>query len=289
MKKKGELTTQQIVTIIILIVSFAVILFFLSRLNLGETGNKQICHNSVLLKSKTAGFGGRLDCRTSYLCISGGGKCETLNPTETIRVNPNKKSEIMEAIAKEMADCWWMFGEGKIDYVSAFDGETRIIKKNVVCGVCSIVEFDPIIQGKREEITYGELMEHLEKNKRGEENYLKYLYNVPSWGKIGIMKENECNFWKSIFGNQDAYDCNRVKNSNLYSLNLNNEKIPLNKKYKITTGQAQLSLLGGIDEWAVRTGRRLSGGEETQKIHPIYVHFSDVEKPTICESFITKA
>lgn len=298
MRKKGELTTQQIVTIIILIVSFAVILFFLSRLNLGETSNKQICHNSVLLKSKTKGFGGPLDCRTNYLCISGGGKCETIDPTGTIKVNPDKKGEIMEAIAKEMADCWWMFGEGKIDYVAFFDGETKIIEKNVVCGVCSIVEFDPVIQRKQEEITYKELIKHLEKNKRGEENYLKYLYDIPSWDKIGAIKDNECNFVEEISAHlvplldRKAYHCNRVKNSDLYGLNLNdeNEKIPLNTKYKITTGQLERGALGQLSEAEIDVQRKkVVGKEGIRKNHQLYVHFSEVERTTVCESFVTKA
>ena len=53
MNKKGELTTHQLVGLIILIVSFAVILFLLFRLNLGETTNKEICHNSVIMKGKS--------------------------------------------------------------------------------------------------------------------------------------------------------------------------------------------------------------------------------------------
>ena len=73
---KGELTTQQIVTLIILVVSFAVILFLIFRLNLGETTQKEICHNSVLMKAKSLPGTGYLDCKTNYVCISGGGECD---------------------------------------------------------------------------------------------------------------------------------------------------------------------------------------------------------------------
>jgi len=54
--KKAELTTQQIVTIIILIISFAVILFFIFRMNFGEIEKKEICHNSVLAKAFLGGI-----------------------------------------------------------------------------------------------------------------------------------------------------------------------------------------------------------------------------------------
>src|SRR3989338_2930165 len=107
--KKGELTTTQLVTIVVLIVSFIIILFLIFRLNPGEQTNKEICHNSVVLKGKTSGFAGSLDCRTNYLCISGGGDCQDAS-TSKIEVDASNKNEIMEAIAKEMADCRYMFG-----------------------------------------------------------------------------------------------------------------------------------------------------------------------------------
>ena len=47
---RGELTTQQIVLLIILITSFTIILFFFFKLNLGEETDKELCHNSVVLK-----------------------------------------------------------------------------------------------------------------------------------------------------------------------------------------------------------------------------------------------
>ena len=48
---RAELTTQQIVGLIILIISFVIILYFIFALNLGETTDKEICHNSVALRA----------------------------------------------------------------------------------------------------------------------------------------------------------------------------------------------------------------------------------------------
>ncbi len=143
LNKKGELTTQQLVVIIILIISFVVILFLLWRLNLGETTNKEICHNSVVMAGKKKGVLSSLDCRTTYVCISGGEPCNEFNPTTTIEINLNDKNaetEILEAIQKEIDDCWWMFGEGKIDYVSGLSG--------YYCAICSMIKFDEKIQNK---------------------------------------------------------------------------------------------------------------------------------------------
>src|SRR3989339_574623 len=95
--KRGELTTQQIVGLIILITSFAVILFLLFRLNLGEISEKEICHNSVVLKGQSpSNFEvGNLDCKTNYICISGGEDCKDFNHTNIINININQKPEKM--------------------------------------------------------------------------------------------------------------------------------------------------------------------------------------------------
>ena len=177
--KRGELTTQQIVGLIILITSFAVILFFFFRLNLGETTNKEICHNSVIMKGKSIASkftSGPLDCKTSYLCITGGGECEGINPTVTKKVKPDNKNEIMKVIADEMADCWRMFGEGKISYLDWKDFT------GAHCAICSIIKFDKNIK----EIKYEEFYDYLSNNKKdNSQTYLNYFYgnfkNINDW------------------------------------------------------------------------------------------------------------
>ena len=167
--KKGELTTQQIVMLIILITSFTIILFFLFRLNLGEVSNKEICHNSVVLKGKSI-ISGNLDCRTNYVCISSGDECEGINPTQTIEVDPKNETQVLKAIADEMVDCWWMFGEGKVDY----EGEDW---SGHHCAVCSSVKFDERL--KENEISYNDLFKYLEKTKKDDsQTYLYYLFGV---------------------------------------------------------------------------------------------------------------
>ena len=180
MKNKAELTTQQIVMLIILIVSFVIILFLVFRLNLGETSQKEICHNSVILKERSL-VGVTLDCKTNYICISGGEDCENFNPSETIKIdlnNPDAEKLIMKTIADEMADCWWMFGEGKVDYVGDYSGYH--------CAICSIIHFDKEIQDKvSKTITYDDFYSYLENTKKDDsQTYLKYLYGSPSFSTI---------------------------------------------------------------------------------------------------------
>ncbi|MBU2053229.1 MAG: hypothetical protein V1788_02165 [Nanoarchaeota archaeon] len=178
---KAELTTQQIVGLIVLIVSFAIILILIFRLNLGETTNKEICHNSVMLKAKSKNLAGELDCRTDYVCISGGGKCMGFNPTATIEVDKDNKTQIMKAIADEMSGCWWMFGEGKVDYGGTLDKYQQMLlwDDDYHCAICSMVKFSDDI--KVEKITYSEFYDYLLKTKKDKtQTYLTYLYDAPN-------------------------------------------------------------------------------------------------------------
>ena len=139
MFKRGELTTQQLVVIIILIISFVVILFLFFRLNLGGETNKDICHNSVVMAGKTKT--GSLDCKTTYVCISGGGDCEEFVATTT--VDAKTEEDIVKIIQKEIKDCDWMFGEGKINYLKGIP----IVKFDIPtlthhCAICSSIKFD---------------------------------------------------------------------------------------------------------------------------------------------------
>lgn len=173
MNKRGEITTAQIVTIIVLIVSFIVILYFFFRLNLGATTNSEICHNSVVLQAKSAKLISGLQCKTDFVCISGGGTCENLNPTITLKVDPQKQSETMKALADQMANCWWQFGEGKLDYLGLKLGEKIIGGSG--CGVCSIVGFD----NKVNSVSYKDFIDYLAITpKDSSQTYLQYLYGV---------------------------------------------------------------------------------------------------------------
>jgi len=136
-KNKAEITTEQIVLLIVLIASFAVILFFIFQINLGGTSEDQICHNSVVTRS--AGFLTKqvfpLNCKTSYICLSrDGSPCERLTSQQIIQVKT--KEEVYSALAEQGANCWWMFGEGKADYMG------KGWNTDLYCSICSQVAFD---------------------------------------------------------------------------------------------------------------------------------------------------
>ena len=211
-ENKAELTTQQIVLLIVLIASFAVILFFLFRLNLGEETRKEICHNSVILKGKSI-LGGALDCKTNYVCISGGSDCKDIIPTETIKVSPDNKDEISKAIAEQMAECWWMFGEGKMDYVG-FNVEGATIGK-VNCALCSAVSFSGDLTNLKEidKSSFGNFLKNTKQS--GSQSYSYFLYGTNDLDKVNSLLSS----------------------------------VDLSQKYYVVTGIAQASVLTSVNNW----------------------------------------
>jgi len=195
--RKAELTTKQIVMIIVLIVSFIIVLFLLFRLNLGETTSKEVCHNSVVLKHQTKILSGPLDCKTNYLCISGGEDCEEIPTTSTIEVDSNNKNETMKALADEMSDCWWMFGEGKIRYTGGA-GST-----GVHCALCSIIEFAGI---SVDSISYQEFYEYLRTTPKSKsQTYLHYLYGINSLDLFESQEQIEINILSDFISTDQKY------------------------------------------------------------------------------------
>jgi hypothetical protein len=247
--KKAELTTKQIVGLIILITSFAVILFFIFSLNLGETNNKEICHNSVVLASKNK-FGASLDCRTNYVCISAGGKCESFDSDETIKVELGdneyeNKNNVMKAIAEEMSDCWWMFGEGEVDYIG-YNWKLDIAV-GTHCGICSVVEFDSVLKEKYSEglISYPSFYYFLQTEKKDKaQTYLRYLYGV-----------EDITFIEDKIKEESGIDLKKIENKDMISLE---------GRHLILTG--------------------IKGEEEF-----VYPYFVKQGSEIICKNFITKA
>jgi len=174
--RKGELTTTQIVTMIILIVSFVIVLFIFFRLNLGEITDKEICHNSVVTRGSSILPTGSvpLKCQRTYLCLTNDGSCEVL--TKPVIEKAKTKDEIYGVLAEELATCWWMFGEGKINYVGSD------LKENLYCSICTQVAFDDSVN---EVLTDGTLDKeglyiYMQDNQviGKDETYLNYLYGT---------------------------------------------------------------------------------------------------------------
>jgi len=176
--KKGELTSSQIVTLVILIVSFAVILLFFLVFNFKSETEKEACRNSVILRGATP-LGKetvRLQCSTKEVCISKGKNCGyQTNEIEVLTVK--NKDELLNHLADLMYDCWWQMGEGKVNYApSSWEGQ--------YCVMCNVITIDDSIKNDNSlnKVTMSELFGKLANKKvPGKSfNYLYYLYGFSS-------------------------------------------------------------------------------------------------------------
>jgi len=198
--KKGEITSQQIVLLIVLIISFAVILYFLFTLNLGKTSDSDVCHNSVtergsgVIPSESI----PLNCKTSYICLTKDGSCEKMTNPQIEKVST--ATEVYATLAQQMADCWWMFGEGKLNYVG------KDFNSELYCSICSQVVFDnSLTMFPNGQIQQSDFYDYMANTKMSNQNitYLDYLVglntaidmkttlatNGASFGTIDISKQ----------------------------------------------------------------------------------------------------
>jgi len=176
--KKGEITTQQIVLLIILIVSFIIILLLIVGFDFFAQSDKEICHNSVVMRgTKLPDAVTPLKCSREYICISEDGSCEKMIKPEVVKVKT--KEEIYFVLAEEMADCWWMFGEGKINYADP------AWKKTNYCSICTQFVLDNSIEG----------IEGIE-GKINQDEFYSYLFKTN-------MPNEEQTYADHIFGTND--------------------------------------------------------------------------------------
>lgn len=180
--KRGEMTTQQIVTLVILIASFGVLLYFFANLGLGEKNESEICHNSVVTRgaSVVPTDSVPLDCKRSYVCLSKDGSCEKMSKPRVEKVR--NKDDVYNVLAEELVNCWWMYGEGKINYVG------KDLTHNLYCSMCSQIAFDDSLHDvfERGEINRTEFFYYLTSmNKTDEgETYSMYLYGTNDIEKV---------------------------------------------------------------------------------------------------------
>ncbi|MEM2956186.1 MAG: hypothetical protein QW041_01240 [Candidatus Pacearchaeota archaeon] len=178
MKNKKGLTITTIVITIVIIMSFIILLAVVNQIVelIPSTFNKEACRDSVIARAaiKNLPVGGELatkkiplKCKTEYICLTMGGEC----PTGYNKISVRNKEDINKEIANAIHDCWWMFGEGKLNFLSS----EWITKEK--CIICSIIAFDDKIQQEYPEIAG--LNNYLSYNLVPNKNvtYLQYISN----------------------------------------------------------------------------------------------------------------
>lgn len=181
--KKGELTSGQLVSIIILIISFVVIMIFFFVINPKHQVTSESCRNSVLLRSSTSAIGNnvKLDCATQNTCISAGSACDNYQGDKDVQVlKATDKTEELDQLSELIYNCWWMTGEGKVDYAPSSYG----FGSDNYCNICNRVKFDQSIRTNKElnQISVRDLYQYMANKQApdGQQSYLHFLFQTNS-------------------------------------------------------------------------------------------------------------
>ncbi len=152
--KKAELTSKHIVGLVILVVGFAILLLLYWQISWTGNIDREVCHQSVILRATAPDtvLGTKdyvpLKCATRKICITdkffGKGDCEEFagEKYEKVRISGSeleRQEQINMFIAREMADCWAMMGEGK---VQVFARELVSTSAKRECSICARIAFD---------------------------------------------------------------------------------------------------------------------------------------------------
>ncbi len=153
--KRGELTSSQIIGLVLAIAGFVVVLILLFSLSLDEQSDDEVCRLSVLTRATAPSSAQNfvpLKCTTDKICLSkdGGGECEQFAGEKNVEVVKlkGKDSEMAEKIEEVSAnakfDCWSMLGEGKLDLFGNFWKEIGLSSAlhEATCVICSRVAID---------------------------------------------------------------------------------------------------------------------------------------------------
>ena len=225
--KRGELTSAQIIMIVLAIAGFVIILIFFTVIfdNDGQ-GLREACHFSVLAR---AGLGQLLQAAAPLECVSLKhcmtderlGTCDEFNGEEHVfreHLSGNLdelgdrlqiRSKIEEKMAEEMVACWNMMGQGQLDLFGNAKQQLGLDDSGPTCVICSRIAFDENLV-KSGVVNETNLNIYLETHNYSDTggNYIEYFTNKESKAFLGISKIEE-NFKDDIYesvqlkGNKD--------------------------------------------------------------------------------------
>ena len=151
--KKGELSNFQIISLVIVVVSFLIVLvIFRTLITSNDSTPQDVCHLSVLARATAPNSVQNavpLKCTTQKICLTDGkGECAQAFAGEKIEtiVLPGNTDEaarkIEEVTALAMYNCWSMMGEGKLDLFGNYAKTRSLEESKPMCVVCSRVAID---------------------------------------------------------------------------------------------------------------------------------------------------
>ncbi len=223
MEKRAEVSTSFLVSMILIILGFAIVLLVFFQFNWNDTVDKEACHTSVILRGTLPDIAksySPLKCQTEKVCITKGGlfsspcndifagvkSVTNLKITSSTfnKVDNDAKTEMERAISQQVIDCWTMMGKGKISIENAAMLKQYALGKSVpFCVICSRIAVDKTLAadlgvGDKDLATvdpYDYMKTH--KIPGGEISYLDDIIGNTVGGKgtsFGLSKSSVANF-----------------------------------------------------------------------------------------------
>ena len=206
--KKADLEMRFIgVMILSVVILFVLTVFYKNMVDTSKSiAETEVCRRSVelssiKLKAQPAGVVGTLQSAYKDLMDPFGNPTRLDCSTKYINVRSKEPEVIKKRIADEMADCWYLYGNGQKELFDTTD--------NNYCVVCSRLTFDqevevdefiPFLRTQKVPVKYQEVAQDLLEQKR-DKTYWRYL--------MGIEMEN---FLPDYYYNSDLskYDTFRT-------------------------------------------------------------------------------
>lgn len=151
-EKKGAMTMNMLVTIIILVIGFAIVFYFFVMFDWTGRVDKEVCHQSVIYRATLPSFAGAkeyvpLKCKTNKICITSGligGDCKEFENLKGItKMKVKSTQEIEQILAREIIDCWRTMGEGKVQVFDQWLATNYGIGGvGSSCVICNRIAFD---------------------------------------------------------------------------------------------------------------------------------------------------
>lgn len=155
MLKKGELTSEQIVLIVLSLIGFAILLYFLIALNIEGKGEEQACKLALLARASAPSEVPFLKeslpvaCTTSKTCITGeNGNCVQFfgnGKYTSVKVSDkDATAKIEETIANEYVKCWDTVGRGNLQVFGSLSDKTQLTAAEPKCLICARIGVDGV-------------------------------------------------------------------------------------------------------------------------------------------------
>lgn len=244
--KKAEITSSQIISIILVIIGFAIILFVYSQISWSGMVDKEVCHQSVIYRGTSQYITGTtsfipLNCKTDKVCITSGflgGNCKEFENVKGVtKLKVKNKEEIEQFIARDIIDCWQTMGEGKVSIFSNFLADKYGLGTIYPsCVICTRIAFDNQSLAKSGiNLSKLDVMRYMMTHAIPEKNISYFQYLAGEKGKVDAVMQNNLELYDIIQKQETELEREKLQESvdnGAVILNKNGEQITIEDMLK---------------------------------------------------------